>query len=190
MLSNKHFTITSVFLVIILCISLANVKSALADNGAPTEPPAATEAPTESPVVATESPVVATEPPVESTPILVEAAATPEPAQETAVETGDIPVAELLSEVADNTDLLVLDENGEPLPLGSQEAADIIVEADPMWCPEGVLPNGPGCTGNLTISALLALLQANVGGTFSQNGVIYFERSSVSIYTTACNFQV
>lgn len=189
MLSHKRFALTIVFLVIILCLSLVNVNSALADDSTPTEPSSATEAATESPVSATEPPVVGTETPIESTPIPVEVTSTPQPPQATLTESADsaedIPVTELLSQVPDDTNLIVLDENGEALALASQEAAEIIVEADPMWCPEGILPNGPGCTGNLTITALLALMQANAGGTFSQNGVIYFERSSVTTYTTA-----
>jgi hypothetical protein len=43
MLSKKRFTIMSAFLAIMLCISLASVNSALADDGTPTEPAAATE---------------------------------------------------------------------------------------------------------------------------------------------------
>ena len=66
MLANKHFTVTTIFLVIVLFISLTHVNSALADDSLPTEPPSATEP-------ATESPAVATEVPVESTPIPVEA---------------------------------------------------------------------------------------------------------------------
>jgi cell division septation protein DedD len=182
MLHNKRFALTTLFLVFILCLSLANVNSALADDSTPTEPPSAAEA-------AAETPVPATEAPVESTPVPVEATSTPEPAQAAAGEAAstaeEVPVTELLSQVPDDTNLVVLDENGEALSLASQDAAEIIAEADPMWCPEGVLPNGPGCTGNLTIAALLALMQANAGGTFSQNGVIYFERSSITTYTTA-----
>jgi len=174
MLSSKHFTITSVLPVIILCISLANVNSALADDGTPTEPPAVTEAPTETPVV--------TEPPVESTPVLVVDASTPEPAQGTAVEAEDIPVTELLSEVTDNTDVLVLDENGEALSLASQDAPEIIQVADPIWCPEGQTPTIGlnGCTTSFaSVFDLLNDMEANPGN-YAQNGVIYLEQTKPS----------
>ena len=178
MLSSKHFTITSVLLVIILCISLANVNSALADDGTPTEPPAVTEAPTETPVV--------TEPPVESTPVLVVDASTPEPTQDTPAETlaaaEDTSVTELLSEISGNTDLVVLDENGKALSLASQDAPEIIQVADPIWCPEGQTPTIGlnGCTTSFaSVFDLLNDMEANPGN-YAQNGVIYLEQTKPS----------
>ena len=130
MLSDKHFALTTLFLVFILCLSLVNVNSALADDSTPTEPPTATEAPTESPEPATEPPVAATETPVESTPVPVEVTSTPQPPQATPTQEADsaedIPVTELLSQVSEGTDLVVLDENGEALSLATQDAAEII----------------------------------------------------------------
>jgi hypothetical protein len=178
MLSNKHLTFTSVFLVIILCLSLANVNSALADDGTPTEPSAVTEIPTETAVVA--------EPTVESTPVPVEATSTPEPTQDTPAETPaaaeDTSVTELLSEISDNTDLVVLDENGEALSLASQDAAEIIQVADPIWCPEGQTPTIGlnGCTPSFaSIFDLLNDMEANPGN-YAQNGVIYLEQTRPS----------
>ncbi|MGZ9223479.1 MAG: hypothetical protein ACXW4Q_15340, partial [Anaerolineales bacterium] len=169
MLSNKRFALTTLFLVFILCISLVNVNSAHADDGAPTEPPSATEA-------ATEPPVVATEAPVESTPVPVEATSTPEPVQATPTEAADtaedIPVTELLSQVSEGTDLVVLDANGEVLSLASQDAAEIIQVADPIWCPEGQTPTIGlnGCTASFaSIFDLLNDMNTNPG-LYAQHG--------------------
>ena len=176
MLANKHFAVTTIFLVIVLFISLTHVNSALADDSIPTEPPSATEA-------ATESPVVATEVPVESTPIPVEATLTPEPAQATptgaAATEEEIPVTELLSQVSEDTDLVVLDENGEALSLASQDAAEIIQVADPIWCPEGQLPTIGlnGCTTSFaSIFDLLNDMDVNPAN-YAHNGIIYLEQT-------------
>ena len=176
MLANKHFVVTTIFLVIVLFISLTHVNSALADDSIPTEPPPATEA-------ATESPVVATEVPVESTPIPVDASSTPEPAQATLTEAAateeEIPVTELLSQVSEDTDLVVLDENGEALSLASQDAAEIIQVADPIWCPEGQLPTIGlnGCTTSFaSIFELLNDMDVN-SANYAYNGIIYLEQT-------------
>jgi hypothetical protein len=96
-----------------------------------------------------------------------------EPAEETApVET----VEEILEQIPDSTQLVVLDETGTPEPLASQDAADIIVNGDPMWCPDGVLPGGVGCTASFTtFTGAGGLLTALAGGSFTGNGVIYVE---------------
>ena len=59
----------------------------------------------------------------------------------------------LAAAIPEGTDVVVLDENGNALPLASTEAAEIIATGDPMWCPDGVAPGGAGCTGgSVTIS--------------------------------------
>ena len=163
MLSKKRFTITSIFLAIMLCISLASVNSALADDGTPTEPAAATEPSVESEL-----------PPVETI-------STPVPTQQTSTDqaapTEDVTITELLSEVSDNTDLVVLDENGEELSLASEAADEIIQVADPIWCPEGQSPTIGlnGCTTSFTsIFDLLNDMDANPSN-YTQNGIIYLE---------------
>lgn len=160
-----------------MCASLVSANSALADDGAPTEPAVATEAATEIPEVATEPPMESALPPVEIT-------ATPASPQQTPPETvaEAIAVTELLSEVADNTDLVVLDENGEALPLASEAATEIIEVADPIWCPEGQAPTIGlnGCTSSFSsIFDLLTDMDANPG-TYAANGVIYLERTQSS----------
>jgi hypothetical protein len=85
-------------------------------------------------------------------------------------------VEEILEQIPDSTELVVLDETGTPEPLVSQAAADIIVNGDPMWCPDGVLPGGVGCTASFaTFTGASGLLTALASGPYSGNGVIYIE---------------
>lgn len=98
----------------------------------------------------------------------VEVEEQPTPTEETA-ET----VAEIIEQLPEGTDLIVLSEDGVE-PLASQEAAQIIVEGDPIWCPASqTIPTSGanGCTSSHTSFAdLLAELQ---GGGFSGPGIIW-----------------
>jgi len=154
---SKHHTLLTLILVIVLGVNFLSVRPVHADGETPTEPAAPTQ-------VATEPP---TEPPVESTPEPVES--TPEPVEATAT-----PLAEVLGEAPENVEIVVLDENGDSVPLASQEAAEIAEVTDPMWCPEGVLPGGAGCSVSYTtVSDLINNMVSNTA-FYSQNGVIYF----------------
>ena len=117
----------------------------------PTEPPAATEAATEQP-----------------------AESTPEPVQATEAPATEVPATEALTQVPEGTEVVVLDEDGNSVPLATQEAAEIVAVIDPMWCPEGVLPGGAGCSAGY--SAISDLINNMVSNTsfYTQNGVIYF----------------
>lgn len=55
---------------------------------------------------------------------------------------------EILSQLPEGTDVVVLSESGDNLPLATQAAADTLVEGDPIWCPSGVAPKGGmgGCS--------------------------------------------
>ena len=178
MKTKTQLTAWTIFLIFVLCLSLINVNPVLADDAPPTEPPTATEEVTEPPTeeatpipeFITETPVSTEEPPV---------------TEEQVPSSEEPPASELLAELPENTELVVLDENGDRVLLASQEAAVILEEADPMWCPQGILPNGVGCTTNLTITQLLTLMRTNAGGQFSTNGVIYFERSGLTTYNQA-----
>jgi fibronectin-binding autotransporter adhesin len=56
---------------------------------------------------------------------------------------------------------------------------------DPMWCPEGVLPGGVGCTASFTtFTGPGGLLAALAGGSYSGDGVIYVEDSYHSLLET------
>jgi hypothetical protein len=86
-------------------------------------------------------------------------------------------VAEALASVPPETEVVVLNESGEALPLATQEAAEALYEGDPMWCPAGVTPGGSGCTISY---GSLQLLVADVGSGFTPaaNGVIWIENVS------------
>jgi hypothetical protein len=82
-------------------------------------------------------------------------------------------VAEIIEQLPEDTNLIVLSEDGIE-PLASQEAAQIIVEGDPIWCPAGQTTptsGANGCTNSHTSFAdLLAELE---GGGYSGPGVIW-----------------
>jgi hypothetical protein len=145
----------------------------------PTEPPAeatATESPTVAEATATPTEASSTPEPAASpvetsatdalpttvpagaitlTPEAVESAPTEAPAQ---METPTLP--EVLQQLPEDTGVIVLNDQGQSLPLALQETADAIAQADPMWCPEGVPPGWPGCT---TSYATMEDLLANAG---------------------------
>ncbi|MBK9008976.1 MAG: HYR domain-containing protein [Anaerolineae bacterium] len=175
--------IWSIFIILTVISNLLNVHVVLADDPTPTPPP--TEEPTQPPVEATELPVepTATELP-EATPT---AEPTAEPTSEEVPATEEAPVFELVANLPQDTDVVILDENGNPLSLASAEAATVLVEADPIWCPASQAvptPGANGCTTNQTITSLLTLMRDNMGGSFSQDGIIYLERPGGPGFTT------
>lgn len=94
---------------------------------------------------------------------------------------GEEPVSipEVLEESPEGTDLVVVGDSGEALPLVTQEAAEIIVSSDPMWCPDGATPGDAGCTGSFgTFDDLLDALAADAASAtpvYTGNGVIWVE---------------
>ncbi len=151
MTAKKHYSILAAILIFVVCANLLSVRSVLADGETPTEPPVATQ--------------VETEPPVESTPVPAEATTAP--------------IEEILTQVPETIDVVVLNENGNAVPLATEEAAQIAQVVDPMWCPEGVQPGGAGCTTNFASISLLINNMVNPSNTasYAQNGVIYFTAS-------------
>lgn len=85
----------------------------------------------------------------------------------------------ILEQLPENTELIVLDEEGQVLPLVTQEAEQIIMEGDPMWCPVGVTPGGAGCTASTTsFVTMLTNLTALYGATGpSMAGVIWISEN-------------
>lgn len=79
----------------------------------------------------------------------------------------------ILGEVPEGTDVVVLNSEGETLPLASQEAAEVLANGDPIWCPAGVAKPVAGMGGCTTpgpanvnydptsLGSLLAYLTAN-----------------------------
>ncbi|HUH96525.1 MAG TPA: right-handed parallel beta-helix repeat-containing protein [Anaerolineales bacterium] len=89
-----------------------------------------------------------------------------------------------IAQVPSGAKIVVVDNEGNKVPLGSQQATAIVNSGDPMWCPDGILPvagNG-GCTVSYTgFASLLADLSAiNAGTGVDANGTIWFEDSYVS----------
>jgi hypothetical protein len=126
--------IAAIFFALIL--SALNVAPALADEAPPPEP-----APTEEAADV-------------STPAETGEEATPpaEGTTDTASSTESSSVAEVIESLPADTTLVVIDENGEALPLASEQAAEIIYNGDPLWCPVGVAPkpNMGGCSPSFT----------------------------------------
>ena len=195
MAARKYSSLLIFFLVIILLANALNVQSVRADGETPTEPPAATEVVTEPPVAetpqpATETPepVVPTGEPVEASPVPEEPTASPAPVLEPVAAATEEPEVEVvLSQAVQNTDIVVLDEEGQALVLGSQETANALATSDPVWCPESVqvpTPGANGCSPSYPgIAELLAAMQANPGA-FSQNGTIFLEQTTGPGFTT------
>jgi hypothetical protein len=98
--------------------------------------------------------------PTEESPPVEEPAIEPAPAE--TVET-------ILEGIPEGTEVVVLNEE-DVEPLATQEAVQIILQNDPIWCPGAALPNDSGCTAGY---ATVTLLIANLGGK-SGAGTIYF----------------
>jgi hypothetical protein len=155
---TKKPTIFSVVILFFLILLLVFPNSVLADDTTP--PPADTPVvmpPTEAPI-ATEAPVTE-EPTATQAPILEEPMATAAPVTEVSVteeesSEEDANLTELVQQL-DDADLVLLDENGQTIPLASNQAADALTAPDPIGCPPGVKPlawggTGIGCTISYT----------------------------------------
>ncbi|CAG1006828.1 hypothetical protein ANAEL_03461 [Anaerolineales bacterium] len=89
-----------------------------------------------------------------------------EPAAPTVVQS----VSEALASIPEGTNVVVLDASGQAVPLATQEAADIIIVSDPMWCPTGVTPGKTGCSSSYpNLSTLVASFVPKT------NGVIWIQ---------------
>jgi hypothetical protein len=137
------------------------------------------EAPIAAEPVATE--VVASEPVME--PVVTEEVATesmvgPAVIEEVATAPELAPADDLAATLADlpeGTELVVLDEQGETLPLASEDAADVIASGDPRWCPVSVTPGGVGCS--TPFSSFQDLIDWLIGNPKSVAGVIWIEKT-------------
>ena len=167
MKANKFFkqTACAAFLAVFV-LGLAAPSAVFADDGTPAEQPAvpAAEEAAQSVTPPAETEPAGEEPAAEETPVIENPAAEAEALIE---QTGEV-----MKAIPEGTELVVLDENGEPLPLGSLEAEQVMLSGDPMWCPNDVLPGGEGCTAGATSflggGGLLSQLAGMAG-----NGIIY-----------------
>jgi len=115
-------------------------------------------------------------------PVVEEEQPVPASEEEPVAEDEDpISVPEILEQLPEDTELVVVNEEGEVEPLASEAAAEIIETADPMWCPTGATPGDLSCTGSFSdFASLIAALEADaVSGSpvYTGNGVIWVEDS-------------
>jgi hypothetical protein len=156
--------------VAVLLIQLVNPAPVRADDETP--PPATAETSTPSPA-GPETSDLAPKSPVETSTPVPAPVITLEPASEPSTEAASLPsVLETVQTISENTNVVVLDEAGQPLPLGSQAAAQVLTTSDPVWCPAGQVPT-PGANGCTTSYATLSDLVANEGGTIAADGTIW-----------------
>jgi hypothetical protein len=160
--------VLSLLTIFVLTLSLmAPIGTVLAEGEAPADPTA------EAPVIETPAVDPTPEATPENTPVVDE---TPQ---------------EVIEALPENTDLVVLDEQGEVLPLVTEEAAETIIEGDPMWCPENQNPANDmddlvqDCTDSFTNftgnAGLLKELQNNPS-LYSGNGTIYVATGNISAF--------
>jgi hypothetical protein len=86
-------------------------------------------------------------------------------------------VSETLEQLPENTEIVVLDESGAPLPLVTEEAQEVFATGDPIWCVDGTPPDptDPNCSpafANMT--AMIGWLNTN---NPNQPGTIWIEDS-------------
>jgi len=87
---------------------------------------------------------------------------------------------EILQGLPEETEVVVLDENGQALSLVTQEVIDIIANSDPMWCPDGVAPGGVGCTPSYATMNLLLTTEGSNINAQNVNGTIWITSGTVS----------
>ncbi|HSL43105.1 MAG TPA: HYR domain-containing protein [Anaerolineales bacterium] len=180
---RKRLSIVSFFLIVALFANLLNVQLVLADGETPTEPPAVTEVETELPTESTPEPVSS---PVEATPI-VEAVLDAPAEEEEHIIDEETPVEVILSDVPQDTNVVVLDEEGQQLSLASQEAADALVTLDPIWCPASVnvpIPSTNGCSTSYSSFALLLTAMRTNPQNFDEDGTIFLEKPGGQGFTS------
>ncbi len=152
-------------------------------SSAPTDAPAETSTPAPEPSTPTIATATAT--PIETATTPADVSATDQPTLLETVQT--IPV---------DTNVVVLDANGQPLSLASQAAANVIANSDPVWCPAGQAPT-PGANGCSASYTTLTGLVSAIGSTTNQNGTIWITLGAVgdvspvfidgSVYTNWAN---
>ena len=180
---KKYYVLLTFFFIGILCINLLKVQVVRADEGTPTEPPAATEVVTQPAAQASSVPVETQAPSQEAT--VVPAMQPSEEAPSTASNGGENQSAQVVSiQGLENTEIVVLDEQGQALVLGSQAAMTAIGNSDPGWCPASVTTPTPGANGcsvsYASITDILAAMQAYL--PLSRIGIVFNpqERNSAS----------
>jgi hypothetical protein len=87
-------------------------------------------------------------------------------------------VESILESLPEDTQLIVLDEAGEALPLATEEAAQAIIIGDPIWCPASVTTPGlNGCSASYATFAALLADPIFAGGGPANDGVIWIDKT-------------
>ncbi len=183
MIAKPRFTLMAVAVSMVLALSAMMAVPAFADDSAPPPPvdtPTEVVPPVDEPAVVDAPPaeeVVPTEVvPAEAAPYRCLRPLTLRPL--TLRQLMRQLSQRILAQTPEGTDVQILDENGEALPLASQEAADVVIAGDPIWCPSAVatpVSGGSGCTASFSsFNALLVFLQANQPG---EAGTIWIEKT-------------
>src|SRR5690349_16355647 len=123
---KTRFTVALSMALLVFILSAVMTVPVLADDGTP---------PVEETAVVADTGEEATEPSVSDE-------TQPAPAEE--VSTPPVPEEPALSDLPEGIDVVVLDESNESVPLATEEAADIVATADPIWCPASVTVPTPG----------------------------------------------
>jgi hypothetical protein len=121
-------------ILLVLVLSAISAAPVLADEGAPPVETASEEAP------------AAEEAADEAAPAADEEGNTSSSTDPASVTDEAPAVEEILEQLPEDTELIVVGDNGEALPLATEEAAEIMYNGDPLWCPAGVAPK-PGLGG-------------------------------------------
>ncbi|CAG0962132.1 Alpha-agarase [Anaerolineales bacterium] len=184
-MSNRKLTIVYIAVLLSLTMSLIFPAGVLADDTQPpapdapeVTPPPEETSPEEASAVETTVPESSDEVPTPSDEAAPADSSTAdvmpeETATDTESTTDDVL---LLAQLPEGTEVVVLNEEGQAVPLASQEAETVIAGSDPMWCPDGVDPGGVGCTSGY--SSMTALLAALSGANQPvQNGTIWIEKT-------------
>ncbi len=182
---RKHLFSLSLTLIMVMLFSALGPTTVYADEGAPPDAPT-----TEGSETGGEPTDEATEEQTDDTgEDQAEETTTEEVVTggELTGETGEGEVDEavteepsLMEQVPENTEVVVVNADGEVEPLATQEAAEAVATSDPIWCPAGQdpTPGANGCTNSYTsFDALLTFLKTDEEGaaTYQGNGTIYVE---------------
>ncbi|MBL8091980.1 MAG: hypothetical protein JNJ43_16715 [Anaerolineales bacterium] len=95
--------------------------------------------------------------------------------------------AELLEQLPEDVEVVVIDSEGQPMPLVSEEASEVILTKDPIWCPAGVAPKAGvgGCSNSY--GSLADLINDIYAGNYipaGKNSVIWIEQGTdASLFT-------
>ena len=101
---------------------------------------------------------------IATVPVLADSGTTPPTVPSSGGRSSNKGSSNSLSQVPSGTKVVILDSNGDKVPLGSQQAQDILNSGDPLWCPSTVTsPNNSGLSGCTMPADNLADLISYIG---------------------------